>query len=199
MKAGFKRRGEVGPLLDDSGPGWVGWAWREEWATKLLSWSMCLRPPPPVTVQCSRLFSPFESLAAGVGHCTAATVSGRPAPLPCFSFNVAARACQVSRVSPSFITAALGVGQFAAWDGKGSSPLLPRMFGPPCWPSEAFGLAQNLTSLQSAMPADGLTSSRAIASSVILSFWCSVATGVVHAPCPAKPPRPPVAGSNVGR
>jgi len=37
VKAGFKRRGEVGPLLDDSGPGWVGWAWCEEWDTKLLS------------------------------------------------------------------------------------------------------------------------------------------------------------------
>lgn len=30
VKAGFKRRGEVGPLLDDSGPCWVGWAWCED-------------------------------------------------------------------------------------------------------------------------------------------------------------------------
>jgi hypothetical protein len=67
VKAGFKRRGEVGPVLDDAWPGGVGWAWGEEWATKLLNWSMCLRPPP-VIVQCSTLFSPFASLAAGVGH-----------------------------------------------------------------------------------------------------------------------------------
>jgi len=27
VKAGFKRRGEVGPVLDDSWPGGVVWAW----------------------------------------------------------------------------------------------------------------------------------------------------------------------------
>jgi hypothetical protein len=32
VKAGFKRRGEVGPLLDDSpGQAGVGWAWCENW------------------------------------------------------------------------------------------------------------------------------------------------------------------------
>ena len=33
VKAGFKRRGEVGPVLDDSWPGGVGWAWGKDWCS----------------------------------------------------------------------------------------------------------------------------------------------------------------------
>ena len=66
--AGFNRRGEVGPALEDSGPEvGTGTGREKQWATKFGNWSMCIRPEP-VWVTCISEFAPFASRAAGVGH-----------------------------------------------------------------------------------------------------------------------------------
>jgi len=68
VKAGFKRRGEVGPLLDDSGPCWVGWAWGEKTCTAKSAVLICGSLGCRVPSTMGGLLLCSITWAFGVGH-----------------------------------------------------------------------------------------------------------------------------------
>jgi hypothetical protein len=119
-----------------------------------------------------------------------ATASGIPAPLPlpCLAFNRAARAFHVAGSSPSFITFASGPGQLAACPGNGTSPLLPRMFGPAFSGPDAFGL-DHFCEVSTACPVRSNSSDLAPPRVIRVPSVTATEGASRCSPCPASPLR----------